>query len=359
MMESKYRDLWVFAEQVGGDLVPVVPQLLGEGSRLLASLDEGSKLCAVVCGSDNDAQVAANSCFTYGADKVYIVADPNLKNYTTDGYTKAVCAAITEYEPDIMLYGATPLGRDLAPRVAARLGLGLTADCTKLDIKADDYLDYLESETMSDVNDLEVGSLLLKQTKPSFGGKMLATMICPSPRPQMATVRPGVMTSPVPDNSRHGEIIAIDADIKPEDIRIKIKGRTIDPGEHVNLSEADIIVAGGRGLGDADGFRLIQELANTIGGEVAASGAPVDADWIDEDLMIGQTGVIVKPKIYIACGISGSIQHLAGIKDADTVIAINTDPAVPIFEVADYCIVGDLYEVVPALIGHWHEFITK
>ena len=359
MMESKYRDLWVFAEQTDGVLAPVVSQLLGEGARLLSSLDEESKLCAVVCGSAADVNVATKACFSYGADKVYGVTDENLKDYTTDGYTKAVCAAISEYEPDIMLYGATPLGRDLAPRVAARLGLGLTADCTRLDIKADDYLNYLESETMSNVNDVEVGSLLLKQTKPSFGGKMLATMVCPSPRPQMATVRPGVMASPAPDNSLQGEIVTVDADIKPQDIRVKVKGRTAIPGEHTNLTEADIIVAGGRGLGEADGFNLLKELADAIGGVVAASGAPVDADWIDEDLMIGQTGVIVKPKIYIACGISGSIQHLAGIKDADTVIAINTDPAVPIFEVADYCIVGDLYEVVPALIEHWHEFITK
>ncbi|MBQ0079398.1 MAG: electron transfer flavoprotein subunit alpha/FixB family protein [Eubacterium sp.] len=359
MTDKTYRDLWVFAEQNDGVLAPASAQLLGEGTRLVKDMDGDNTLCAVVAGNEEDSRQAAADAIAYGAKKVYVIADENLTNYTTDGYTKAVCAAITEYNPDIVLYGATPQGRDLAPRIAARLGLGLTADCTRLDIKADDYIAYAQAETMLDPSTLDLDDVLLKQTKPSFGGKLMATMVCPKTKPQMATVRPGVMDSLQKDPAATGEIVAVNAGITAEDIRVTVKGKTVDAADGVALADAEIIVAGGRGLGDASGFELLQKLADKIGGVVATSGAPIDAGWIDESLMIGQTGTIVRPRIYIACGISGSIQHLAGIENSETIIAINTDKDVPIFEIADYCIVGDLYEVVPELIEHWDEYITK
>ena len=350
------KDIWVFAEQTDGRLAPVAGQLLGEGARLLSDMPAGARLCAVVAGDHDDAESAASEAIAYGASTVYSIESPLLKDYTTDGYAKAVTAAIEEYRPDIILYGATPVGRDLAPRIAARLGLGLTADCTRLDLKASDYLEFAQKETTMDTSGLDLDDTHLKQTKPSFGGKLMATMICPDARPQMATVRAGVMDAPEPDYNRTGEIISVNADINDEDIRIKVVSREVLESESASISDAEVIVAGGRGLGSAEGFKLLQQLADKAGGVVAASGAAVDAGWIDESMMVGQTGTIVSPRIYIACGISGSIQHLAGIEKSDTIIAINTDPDVPIFEIADYCIVGDLYEVIPALIEHWDEY---
>lgn len=356
MNSETHRDLWVFIEQTDGNIAPVSAQLLAEGARLVKDMSEETQLCGIIAGNENDVASASKDTIAYGASKVYTVTDPNLKNYTTDGYTIAVTAAIREHKPDILLYGVTPMGRDLAPRVAARMGLGLTADCTRLDIKASDYLEFARTETTMDTSSINLDDVHLKQTKPSFGGKLMATMICPNSRPQMATVRAGLWDTPEADYDRTGEIIPVDVTINEEDIRVRIKSHQAEIKSDLSLADADIIVAGGRGLGSKEGFDLLRQLADKVGGVVAASGSAVDAGWIEEEFMIGQTGTIVKPRLYIACGISGSIQHIAGMEKSDTIIAINTDPDVPIFEIADYCIVGNLYEVVPALIEHWDEF---
>ena len=237
---------------------------------------------------------------------------------------------IEKYHPSIVLYGATNNGRDLAPRVACRLETGLTADCTELDI------------------DEETG--LLVSTRPTFGGNLMATILCPDHRPQMSTVRPGVFKKGTPDEGRTGEIVAEDVHIDPAQIRVSLVERVKEVAEAVNLEEAEIIVSGGRGLKEEKGFDLIRELAGVLGATVGASRAAVDAGWISHVHQVGQTGKTVAPKLYIAVGISGAIQHLAGMSGSDTVVAINKDPDAPIFDVADYAVVGDLYEVVPALI---------
>ena len=262
------KDIWVFAEQTDGRLAPVAGQLLGEGARLLSDMPAGAQLCALVAGDHDDAASASSEAIAYGASTVYSIESPLLKDYTTDGYAKAVTAAIEEYRPDIILYGATPVGRDLAPRIAARLGLGLTADCTRLDLKASDYLEFAQKETTMDTSGLDLDDTHLKQTKPSFGGKLMATMICPDARPQMATVRAGVMDAPEPDYNRSGEIISVNADINDEDIRIKVVSREVLESESASISDAEVIVAGGRGLGSAEGFKLLQQLADKAGGGV-------------------------------------------------------------------------------------------
>ena len=323
-MESK--NLWVVVETEEGAAKNVGYELLSVGRTLADKL--GQQLVALVMGKD--VQGVAQTCIAYGADQVLLVEGDEYATYNTDAATYAVVTLIEKYHPSIVLYGATNNGRDLAPRVACRLETGLTADCTELDI------------------DEETG--LLVSTRPTFGGNLMATILCPDHRPQMSTVRPGVFKKGTPDEGRTGEIVAEDVHIDPAQIRVSLVERVKEVAEAVNLEEAEIIVSGGRGLKEEKGFDLIRELAGVLGATVGASRAAVDAGWISHVHQVGQTGKTVAPKVYIALGISGAIQHLAGMSGSDTVVAINKDPDAPIFDVADYAVVGDLYEVVPALI---------
>ena len=327
---SAYKDVWVFAEQRGGVITPVVFELLGKGRDLASDIGD-VKLCAILLGEDHSDMTT--QLFEAGADVVYTADSPLLKNYTSDGYTKVISDAIHEFKPEIVLYGATHIGRDLAPRIAKRVSTGLTADCTKLDI------------------DPETKGIL--QTRPAFGGNLMATIKCPNHRPQMSTVRPGVMDKAPVQKGRTGEVIPVTLTLQESDIRTKIIEIVKTAKDMVSLTDAEIIVSGGAGLGDASGFELIKKFADKVGGVVGASRAAVDAGWIDHSHQVGQTGTTVKPKIYIACGISGAIQHLAGMQTSDIIIAINKNPMAPIFEVADYGIVGDLYKVIPELMEAW------
>lgn len=324
---NQYKDIWVFAEQRQGKITPVVIELLGEGRKLADT--KGIKLNAILLGKDVNG--LAEELIAYGAETVYVADDPLLENFTTDGYTKVIVDAVNEIKPEIVLIGATNIGRDLAPRIASRLNTGLTADCTKLEIDPEDGK--------------------IKQTRPAFGGNIMATIICPDARPQMSTVRPGVMDKAVRNDDNKGNIVPLKYDIKESDIRTKVIEIVKHAVEKVSLTDADIIVSGGLGLQNADGFKLIEELADKLGGVVGSSRAAVDAGWIDKSHQVGQTGTTVKPNLYIACGISGAIQHLAGMKESSIIVAINKDPDAPIFSVADYGIVGDLYKVIPEIIS--------
>ncbi|MBV7272583.1 electron transfer flavoprotein subunit alpha [Clostridium sp. PL3] len=323
---SAYKGVWVFAEQREGKIMSVSIELLGEGKKLAKEI--GTELCAVLCG--NNVAGLANELFAYGADKVYVADHSELEKYRTDSYTKVIFEAISTYKPEIVLLGATHIGRDLGPCLAVKCNTGLTADCTKLEIDPEDKK--------------------IKQTRPAFGGNLMATIVCPNNRPQMSTVRPGVMDKAVYEEGRTGELIKLDVEFKIGDIRTKVLEIVKKSGEMVSLTDAEIIVAGGMGLGKAEGFELLKSLADKLGGTIAASRACVDAGWIDHSYQVGQTGTTVKPKIYFACGISGAIQHLAGMQSSDYIVAINKNESAPIFEVADYGIVGDLYEVIPAII---------
>ncbi len=325
---SLYKDVWVFGEQKDGEIASVSLELLGEGRKLADQL--GVKLATVLLGENMEA--AAKKLISYGADEVYMVDHPSLNNFNDESYADIFVQLIGRYKPEIVLLGATTYGRSLAPRVASRLNTGLTADCTKLEI--------------------DIEKRLLLQTRPAFGGNLMATIICPNHRPQMSTVRPKVMKAAEPDASRNGEIIKPDVVI-PEDVKVKVVDIVSTLCEKVNLTEADIIVSGGRGMGDPKNFALIQELADVLGGAVGASRATVDAGWVDYSHQVGQTGKTVGPKVYFACGISGAVQHLAGMSSSDTIIAINKDPEAPIFKAATLGIVGDVLEVLPALIAEF------
>ncbi len=323
---SMYHGVWVYAEQRAGKLMNVAIELLGEGRKLADEI--GTELCAVLVGSDCDDLV--DELFAYGAEKVYYANNPELKNYTTDGYTAAVYRAILKYKPEVVLYGATHIGRDLAPSVAVKCGTGLTADCTKLDI---------DPETKG-----------LRQTRPAFGGNLMATIVCPNHRPQMSTVRPGVMAKPEKVLGKKGELIDLNIKFKKGEIRQQVLDVVKKVGEMASLTDAKIIVSGGRGIGGPEGFDTIRALANKLGGSIGSSRACVDAGWIDHSFQVGQTGTTVKPDLYVACGISGAIQHLAGMQTSKTIVAINKNENAPIFEVADIGIVGDLFKVIPAII---------
>lgn len=350
---SAYKDVWVFAEQRDGQLMNVARELIGEGRRLSREISDATRVCALLVGDGIEG--LAKECFEYGADAVYLLEDPLLKNFTTDAYTKVITDAIHEYKPEIVLYGATHIGRDLAPRIAARCNTGLTADCTRLDISVKSYIDYCDKNTTLDTSSLDPASddKGIKQTRPAFGGNLMATIICPKTRPQMSTVRPGVMSKRERDPKATGDVIKVSVRIADSDIRTKIVKIVKEAKEMVSLTDADIICSGGRGLGGPDGFKLIKEFADKVGGVVGSSRACVDNGWIDHSHQVGQTGTTVKPKIYFACGISGAIQHLAGMQSSDIIVAINKDPDAPIFSVADYGIVGDLYKVIPQIIEEW------
>ena len=321
-----YKGVWVFAEQREGKIMPVVIELLGEGKKLAAEI--GVELCAVLCG-DNISSLA-DELFAYGADKVYLAEDKELKDYRTDAYTKVIYEAILTYKPEIILLGATHIGRDLGPCLAVKCGTGLTADCTKLEIDPEDKK--------------------IKQTRPAFGGNLMATIVCPNHRPQMSTVRPGVMAKAEYEQGKQGELVRLDVHFEEKDIRTKVIKIVKECGDLASLTEAEIIVSGGLGIGNPEGFQLLKKLADKLGGTIASSRACVDAGWIDHSYQVGQTGTTVKPRIYIACGISGAIQHIAGMQSSDYIVAINKNENAPIFEVADYGIVGDIYEIIPAIL---------
>jgi electron transfer flavoprotein alpha subunit len=326
---EKYRGVLVFAEQHGGRLRDCALELLGAGQKLAGTLHQ--ELAAALLGSE--VETLCPILFAHGADKVYLLEDEELEQYQTEPYADALSGVITRYKPSIVLFGATTTGRDLAPRIAARLRTGLTADCTGLEI---------EDKTG-----------LLLQVRPAFGGNIMATIKCAHHRPQMATVRPKVMKKPVPDFSRRGEMIRIDGQVDKLDsrtLRTRILNTIEATGQMANLEEAEVVVSGGRGLEKAENFHLLEELARALGGAVGASRAAVDAGWKPHPFQVGQTGKTVCPKLYIACGISGAVQHLVGMQTSDIVVAINKDPGAPIFNVADFGIVGDLFQVVPALI---------
>ena len=328
----EYKNLWVFIETDEGKAKNVGYELLNPGRTLADKL--GQQLVAVVMGKG--VRPVAQQAIAYGADTVLLVEGEEYNNYNTDAATYAMVSLIRKYNPYIVFYGATSNGRDLGPRVACELETGLTADCTGLDI------------------DSETGLLL--STRPAFGGNLMANILCPNTRPQMSTVRPGVFKKPVPDPARQGTIVEEDIHIAQDQIRVKLVERVKEVSESVNLEEADIIVSGGRGLKAAENFSLIRELASVLGAQVGASRAAVDAGWIPHAHQVGQTGKTVAPKIYIAVGISGAIQHLAGMSGSKTIVAINKDPNAPIFGVADYGIVGDLFEVVPALTAELRKY---
>lgn len=324
MSMADYRGVWVFAEQREGELQKVSLELLGEGRKIADKL--GVKLTALILG-DNINHLA-DTLGRHGADEVIVAENELLKHYTTDGYTKVICDLANERKPGILFIGATFIGRDLGPRVAARLSTGLTADCTVLDV------------------DVEKADLLA--TRPAFGGNLMATIVCPDHRPQMATVRPGVF-SKLADEDRNFTIEKVDVELQDSDIRTKIVEIVKEAKDIVDISEANFIVSGGRGVGSKENFVILKELADALGGTVAGSRAAVENEWIERDYQVGQTGKTVRPTIYIACGISGAIQHVAGMQDSDLIIAINKDATAPIMKAADYAIVGDLLKVVPEM----------
>lgn len=324
--KADYKNVWVYVELVNGKPRNVGLELLGQGRILADKLNE--QLVGVIVGSD--ISKVSQELISYGADKVIVVDDAKYKDYNTDSYTIIMRELINKYKPSTLLIGATNNGRDLGPRLACRIGTGLTADCTGLDI---------DEETRN-----------VAWTRPAFGGNIMATILCPNNRPQIGTVRPNVFKKPVQDTSKTGEKIAETIAVDDKDIRTKIIDFIKAAGEEdINLEEASIIVSGGRGLGKPENFSVIEELAEALGATVGASRAAVDAGWITPLRQVGQTGKTVGPQIYIACGISGAIQHLAGMSSSDIIVAINKDPEAPIFDVADYGVVGDLFEVVPTL----------
>ena len=350
---ADYRHVWVYTEQRSGKLMNVALELLGEGHRLSRELGNDTKVCALLVGAETDHLI--EELYAYGADRVYQIDNPLLKNYTTDGYTKVITDAIQEEKPEIVLFGATHIGRDLAPRIAARLDTGLTADCTRLDINTGHYMEYLEKYTTASLAGLDAddGNKGLKQTRPAFGGNLMATIVTPNTRPQMATVRPGVMEKREKDETHKGELVKRSAVLSENDIHVEVMEVVKAAKEIVSLTDAQIICSGGRGLGDASGFALMEEFAKKVGGVVGASRAAVDSGWIDQSHQVGQTGTTVKPKIYFACGISGAIQHLAGMQTSDIIVAINKDPDAPMMQLADYAICGDLKKVIPEIIAGW------
>ena len=322
---SDRKGVWVFAEQRGGKLGRVTLELLGKARELAGTLRHD--VSALLLG--DKVSDLGETLIRYGAKKVYLAEHPILRDYRTTSYTHVIAELVNQFKPNIFLMGATHIGRDLAPRVSRRVGVGLTADCTELSIDPDE-------------------SILL-QTRPAFGGNVMATIANRYSRPQMATVRPGVMGAiERPDNK--GDVIRHEISLSEEDIGTTVLEVVKEERKGVDLSQAKVIVAGGRGVGDASGFKVLEDLASAIGGEVAGTRVAVEEGWIPADRQIGQTGQSVRPELYIACGISGAIQHRAGMMNSRYVIAINKDPRAPIFQVADWGMVGDLHEVIPEMI---------
>jgi len=329
-----YRGVWVWVEQFQGQAGSISWEMMGQGRRLAQDL--GVPLTACVLG--HNVQHIAAQAIAYGADRVFLADDPTLATCRTEPYAAILVRLVQEHRPEILLLGASARGRDLAGAVATELHTGLTADCTGLEIDPD--------------------TRLLRQTRPAFGGNIMATIICPTHRPQMATVRHRVFETPLPDTRRTGQIIAVPAVLAEEKIAVRVAD-FIHESASLNLADARIIVSGGRGVGGPEGFACLRELATVLGGALGASRAAVDAGWVPYAHQVGQTGRTVRPDLYIACGISGAIQHLAGMQTAKVIVAINQDPQAPIFHVATYGIVGDLFEIVPALSAEFRRRLGR
>ena len=359
---AAFKNVWVFCEQRQGKMLPTTFELISEGRKLADEL--GVELCGILLGDNVDD--IAKELGGYGADKVYVYNSPLLKDYTTDAYTKVITDAVEEIKPEILLFGASNIGRDLAPRCAARLHTGLCADCTHLDIDMPIYKNFLrEASTLPEERIEKLGTVKIngqdhdvsrdiKMTRPAFGGHLMASIFCPRFRPAMATVRPGVMKKRefCADCAEKVEILHPAFELSASDIKTEVVETVKAAKKLVDLIGADFIVSVGRGISkDVEGgIKLAEELAEVLGGVVGSSRACVDAGWITADHQVGQTGKTVHPKVYVALGISGAIQHKAGMQDSECIIAVNKNENAPIFEVADYGIVGDLFKVVPELI---------
>ncbi|MEZ3421920.1 MAG: electron transfer flavoprotein subunit alpha/FixB family protein [Eubacterium sp.] len=333
---EQYKGVYIFAQQVDNEISPIAYELLGKARDLAADLN--TDVTAVLLGSG--VKTLADSLAEYGADKVIVVDSPVLEVYRTEPYTQALTAVINEYKPEIMLVGATAIGRDLGPRVSARVGTGLTADCTVLEI-GDFPLNPLPNR--------EQKHNQLLMTRPAFGGNTIATIACPDNRPQMATVRPGVMQKIEKIEGAKANIIEFNPALEENNCYVEILDVVKEVAAAVDIQEAKILVSGGRGVGSKENFKLLEDLAEALDATVSCSRAVVDNGWLPKDLQVGQTGKTVRPNVYFAIGISGAIQHTAGMEESDIIIAINKDETAPIFDVADYGIVGDLNKIVPML----------
>lgn len=320
------KDVYVIAEQRDGKIQKVSVELVGEATKLAKDL--GEKVVAVLLGSNVTDK--AQELIQYGADKVVVVDDTMLEKYATEPYAKAVTAVIKEFEPEIVLYGATSIGRDLAPRVSARVHTGLTADCTKLAINEE--------------------TKLLHMTRPAFGGNIMATIVCKNHRPQMATVRPGVMSALAKDETRTGEVVNFKVDFVPADMNVEIIEEVKETRKTVDITDAKVLVSGGRGIGSPEFVPVLQEAADVLGGVVSGSRPVIEAGWLSKERQVGQTGKTVRPNLYLACGISGAIQHVAGMESSEVVISINKDDNAAIFSVSDLGVVGDVKVILPKLI---------
>ena len=359
---AAFKNVWVFCEQRQGKMMPTTFELISEGRKLADEL--GVELCGILLGDNVDG--IAKELGGYGADKVYVYNSPLLKDYTTDAYTKVITDAVEEIKPEILLFGASNIGRDLAPRCAARLHTGLCADCTHLDIDMPIYKNFLrEASTLAEERIEKLGTVKIngqdhdvsrdiKMTRPAFGGHLMATIICPRFRPAMATVRPGVMKKAEFDQAKADacELIKPTIALTENDMETQVVEVVKAAKKLVDLIGADVVVSVGRGISKdvQGGIKLAEELAAELGGVVGGSRATIDSGWLSADHQVGQTGKTVHPKIYVALGISGAIQHKAGMQDSECIIAVNKNENAPIFEVADYGIVGDLFKVVPELI---------
>ena len=335
---EEYKGVYVFAQQVDNELSGIAFELLGKAKELAGDLN--TEVTAVLIGSG--IKGLTDQLAEYGADKVIVVDDPELKEYRTEPYAHALSSVINEYKPEIVLVGATAIGRDLGPRVSARVATGLTADCTVLEIG-----DFPLNPVPGKENEQKHNQLLM--TRPAFGGNTIATIACPDNRPQMATVRPGVMQKIEPVAGAKAEVIEYNPGFTPNNKYVEIVDIVKEISDTVDIMDAKILVSGGRGVGSPENFKILEDLADAIGGTVSCSRAVVDNGWKPKELQVGQTGKTVRPNVYFAIGISGAIQHLAGMEESDIIIAINKDETAPIFDVADYGIVGDLNKIVPML----------
>ena len=336
---AQYKGVFVFAQQVDNKVSSIAYELLGKAKELAESL-ETKEVTAVLIGSD--VKSLADSLAEYGADKVIVVDDPALKEYRTEPYAHALSSVINEFKPEIVLVGATAIGRDLGPTVSARVETGLTADCTVLNI-GDFPLQPIPGKEDEQLH----GQLLM--TRPAFGGNTIATIACPDNRPQMATVRPGVMQKITPIKGAKAEVVEFNPGFTENNRYVTIKEVVKAVSDVKDIMDAKILVSGGRGVGSPESFKILEDLAEALGGQVPCSRAVVDAGWKPKDMQVGQTGKTVRPNLYVAVGISGAIQHVAGMEESDVIVAINKDEDAPIFDVADYGVVGDLNKIVPKL----------
>ncbi len=335
---EEYKGVFIYAQQVDNKLSSIAFELIGKAKELASDL--GTEVTAVLLGSN--VKGLADELGEYGADKVIVVDNPELETYRTEPYAQALAAVINEYKPEIMLVGATAIGRDLGPTVSARVATGLTADCTKLEIG-----DFPLQPVPGKEDEQKHNQLLM--TRPAFGGNTIATIACPDNRPQMATVRPGVMQKLPKEEGRKAEVIEFNPALEKNNRYVEIQEVVKAVGNVQNIMDAKVLVSGGRGVGSKENFQMLQDLADVFGGMVSCSRAVVENGWLAQDYQVGQTGKTVRPQIYFAIGISGAIQHVAGMEESDLIIAINKDEDAPIFQVADYGIVGDLNKIVPAL----------